>query len=113
MRISDWSSDVCSSDLENDNENGGKLPKRMGVAELFPLRYITGTAVAGSAGYPLSPLLIVIAPSTFILSTPNRLVKRSSIPVNSRSPEKYSLSVERLNAASSKNTYWKIGREHD
>src|SRR3546814_4696871 len=53
MRISDWSSDVCSSDLccDNMNGNGAKLGA---AAALFARRFDAGLAdwIAGEVAFP-------------------------------------------------------------
>src|SRR3546814_3356323 len=42
MRISDWSSDVCSSDLLGSTEFGGRLDKRRFGAESAKRRFVAG-----------------------------------------------------------------------
>src|SRR3546814_12282535 len=56
MRISDWSSDVCSSDLMRDSGVTKRLPRLIGVQSdtMAPLvsRFTTGAEVGASAGAP-------------------------------------------------------------
>src|SRR3546814_18544652 len=51
MRISDWSSDVCSSDLHGVREGGSRCPCRTGAAMLNRRGFISG-AIASSGLLP-------------------------------------------------------------
>src|SRR3546814_16617831 len=60
MRISDWSSDVCSSDLERDVEQIGRHAAH---GEIAPLTLIVGDTEAGQATKRFSHILIGKAPN--------------------------------------------------
>src|SRR3546814_1869646 len=50
MRISDWSSDVCSSDLREGADRGERGHHRQGAAELQAVEGIAASVLAGHTG---------------------------------------------------------------
>src|SRR3546814_19287473 len=50
MRISDWSSDVCSSDLREGADRGERGHHRQGAAELQAVEVIAASVLAGHTG---------------------------------------------------------------
>src|SRR3546814_15085035 len=51
MRISDWSSDVCSSDLNDDGEHGGEQRLGEGERGIGGERHMRERVVAGEHGH--------------------------------------------------------------
>src|SRR3546814_2669085 len=52
MRISDWSSDVCSSDLIADDRSAGRISDKNAVAERLPAHFAHDSGHRQTAGQP-------------------------------------------------------------
>src|SRR3546814_5578873 len=60
MRISDWSSDVCSSDLLQDFAEGLTVTREMDPLTGVATRVVTEAKARGSAAKDLKPTIILV-----------------------------------------------------
>src|SRR3546814_18017537 len=95
MRISDWSSDVCSSDLEMREEGAGDVADAFGVEEIV-LHEAFDRALAGAVGefHPARDLAVEIAGQP-VLGAPREDVERRSLVEGKRVAVRVGLGVRR------------------
>src|SRR3546814_3972277 len=89
MRISDWSSDVCSSDLLQDFAEGLTVTREMDPLTGVATRVVTEAKARGSAAKDLKPTIILVDAKGKQLTFPG-----TDIPAAYTLPPKSIISVE-------------------